>query len=170
MWEASRHNAWSGYVAVVLNVTTVVLIALTFIRARWLRWTLNLVAVLACMIFAIEVSSYEIEEKWRIRFEYVERNRDALTEGQRRASTADGANRVLGPILIGGYDAIVRCSVVLFLLGVTRFVRAKAILKRRRPVPDTVRQIFPANVTPSNDPNPYSPPPMTSTTVKSNDH
>ena len=30
MWEAARHNAWSGYVLLTLNIATAVLVAIAF--------------------------------------------------------------------------------------------------------------------------------------------
>lgn len=161
MWEAARHNAWSGYVPLTLNITTAVLVAVAFIRIGWLRWLLNLVVVLACVAFAIEYSSREIEEKWRLRYEYVEQHRDALTERQQAAGIADGANRTLGPILIGGFGAVARCSMVLVILGVARFVIA-TIGSSRRTASKAVEEQALGTTTPSDDPNPYSPPVTTS--------
>jgi len=129
IWESSRHNDWSYALPIVLNVGTVVLIAIAFVPIKWLRWTLNVFAVLAMGYFAIEYSSREIEEKWRIRSEWVQTNQDSLTENERSAVLADGANRVLGPILIGGQSTVFRAGIVLAVLAMVRFaiVRKKTV-------------------------------------------
>ena len=46
-------------------------------------------------------SSLEIEEKWRIRGDWVSAHSDAMTEEQSNVAIADGANRGLGPFLFG---------------------------------------------------------------------
>ena len=122
IWESSRHNDWSYTLPLVLNIGTAVLILLAFFPLKWLRWVLNVFAVLAMGYFAIEYSSMEIEEKWRIRNEWILTNQDSLTEKERSAGTVDAANRVLGPILIGGQSTFFRAGIVLMGLAIARMV------------------------------------------------
>ena len=79
IWESSRHNDWSYAVPLVLNIGTAILIVLAFVPIKWLRWSLNVFAILAMGYIAIEYSSMEIGEKWRIRNEWIKTNQDSLT-------------------------------------------------------------------------------------------
>jgi hypothetical protein len=122
VWETSRHNAWSYGLPLVLNIGTAIFIVLAFVPQKWLRWTLNLIALFAIGFFAVDYSSKEIEEKWRIRNEWIQSNHDSLTNKEHYAGTIDGSNRVLGPILIGGQSVVLRTVLVLTALGIVRFV------------------------------------------------
>ena len=158
IWESSRHNSWSFALPLILNIGTAILIVIAFVQPTWLRWTLNVFAVLAMGYFAIEYSSMEIEEKWRIRSEWGKANHDSLTESDRFAVTVDGANRVLGPILVGGKSAAIRAGLVLLGLAVSRFVlvRLRKILATKREAETT----FPPNDVDSTSDadNAYAPP------------
>lgn len=131
IWESSCHNDWSYALPLVLNIGTVVLIALALVPIKSLRWTLNVFAVLVMGYFAIEYSSKEIEEKWRIRNEWVQTNQDSFTEKEQSAVTVDGANRVLGPILIGGQSTVFRAGIVFAVLAMIRFAIVRKISRSR---------------------------------------
>jgi hypothetical protein len=122
IWESSRNNEWSFPLPLVLNIGTVVLVMIAFLPWKWIRWGLNVVVVIVMGYFAIEYSSMEIEEKWRIRSEWIKANQELLSENERSAGTTDGANRVLGPILTGSLAVAFRSVLVLMGLAICRVV------------------------------------------------
>lgn len=143
IWESSRHNDWSYALPLVLNIGTAVLIMFAFVPLKWLRWVLNVFAVLAMGYFAIEYSSMEIEEKWRIRSEWIKTNIDSLTDKERSAGTVDGANRVLGPILIGGQSAVFRAGIVLIGSAFARIVLVR--IRKTQPKKNVSKLTLPQN-------------------------
>ena len=72
---------------------------------------------------AFYFSCFEIEEKWRIRFEYEELAGSTLTQAQSDAIMADGANRIAGPIAGGIAAFLYLCLILLFLFSIRRIFR-----------------------------------------------
>ena len=105
MWETSRHNMWSGYTTSVLSCGIAGILLTALIPNRWIRRCGYLFVTLATAWIATEFASLEIEEKWRIRYAYTEKHRDVLSEDERFAVTVDGANRLVGPLIYGGFPA-----------------------------------------------------------------
>ena len=73
----------------------------------------KLLFLVALPIFASVASSLEIERKWQLRQEFAEENRESLTEDQAMAATADGANRTMGPVLMGDTHRFINLKKVL---------------------------------------------------------
>ena len=96
---------WSGYTTSVLSCGIAGILLTALIPNRWIRRCGYLFVTLATAWIATEFASLEIEEKWRIRYAYTEKHRDVLSEDERFAVTVDGANRLVGPLIYGGFPA-----------------------------------------------------------------
>jgi hypothetical protein len=101
IWESSRTNSWSWGYPTVLTISIVILIALSLVPQPTLRHVAKVLVILACGFATIKLSAREIEEKWSIRWDWAQRHENTLSDAEREALTADGANRALGPFLIG---------------------------------------------------------------------
>jgi hypothetical protein len=101
IWESSRTNSWSWGYPTALAVSIVILIALSFIPQPTLRHVAKVLVILACGFATIKLSAREIEEKWSIRWDWAQRHENTLSDAEREALTADGANRLLGPFSYG---------------------------------------------------------------------
>lgn len=99
VWETSRQNAWSFAYPTTFVVGILVLLGLCFIRNPICRRLLKVLALFTFSILAVFASSWEIEEKWRLRGAYADTH--PMTDKQWSALTVDGANRTLGPLIFG---------------------------------------------------------------------
>lgn len=156
IWETSRTNDWSFALPLILNIGTAVLVAIAFVPVKGLRWMLSAIAIVAMGCFATEYASMEIEEKWRIRSEWVRDHEDSLTENEMSAVSADGANRVLGPLLIGGFSVVTRAAIVLTGLALARLVVSRWLEFDQAKSRTTVSRL--EETDPIIVDNPYAPP------------
>lgn len=131
MWESSRHNGWSEPIPWLLQLGTIGLIIFAFLPHRWLRRLAYLTITLATVSAATQFSSLDIEEKWRIRFQYANDHQAELTEEELSAVTVDGANRLLGPIYFDTFPAIKRCTMVLVAILLAKLLLRALVVARR---------------------------------------
>lgn len=118
VWETSQTNSWSWGYPATLWLGAIVICALALIHKTWIRRSLTVTAILAFTFLATELSSHEIQEKWRIRGEWAKANKDQLTDTDRSALQADGANLALAPFFYGFRAMLlfVAVSVAVFFL------------------------------------------------------
>lgn len=123
VYQASRHNGWSGYFWISIFVGMVVLMALTMIRKSSWRISGNVVAIVAFAWLAYHFAVLENEEKWRIRLEWAELHRDRLTEKERFAMADRRAiNGPFGPVFSASSAIVtlVTTTVVIFMIRNSR--------------------------------------------------
>jgi hypothetical protein len=146
MWETSRNNAFSGQTTFVNLIAVMLLLLVAFIphRVFLLRWVMSAVIVLAAAWITTDYSSREIEEKWRIRYEYAKEHETELTEDERHAVTVDGANRLLGPLMFGAFATFKQCGIVLLVIFGFRYLTA--MMRRRDKTRNEVRDKEPADI------------------------
>lgn len=89
VWESSRTNDWSWAYPTFLPIAYTLLFAMSFIRRSWLRRSIKLIALFAFSFSATMLSSWDIEEKWRIRRSWAESQPDRMTEAVANALAAD---------------------------------------------------------------------------------
>lgn len=119
VWESSRENSFSWIYPAAMWSGVSVLIALSFVKHRWLRRIAKLAAIGCFSFFATIASGQEIQEKWRIRREWADLNPDKMTESGLDALYADGANLAFGP-LIFGFFAFLLFTTVAVVLSILR--------------------------------------------------
>lgn len=153
IWESSRTNSWSWGYPTVLTISIVILIALSFVPRPTLRHVAKILVIIACGFAATKLSFREIEEKWRIRTDWAERHNDTLSDAEREALTADGANRSLGPFLIGMQAVAWLTALCGVLCGLRRIVNSFGSRRSILDVPD-----MESPSPPIASPNPYHPP------------
>lgn len=151
IWETSRTNSLSWMYPTALWVGVGVLITLGFIKRPWLRRTGKLIAIAGFVFFATEFSAQEIQEKWRLRREWADRNPTQMTEDGLSALVADGANLTLGP-LKNGFQAFLLFAAVTIALAI---LRALIVSRRNGTVSGNGDQ---ASGPPEFSENPYHPP------------
>jgi hypothetical protein len=125
IWETSRQNDYSWILPVVLVGGVLILSLLNCIKSDPIRRIAKAVLLLAFSILALQASSAAITEKWRIRHAWGEENWEQLSEQEQNALTADGANLVMGPFLVGGANAFWLFGGVLVLSRIIRFTAKK---------------------------------------------
>lgn len=128
IWETSRHNDYSWMLPAVLCVGSTILILLNLIKKTSIRRILKVLFAIGFTYLALDASSAAIFEKWRIRQEWGEHNRESLTEEESRVLYADGGNLVMGPFIYGG-----RYSVLLFGGILVASSVGRRIIRRRHP-------------------------------------
>ncbi len=77
---------------------------------------MKIICALVFMVVAVQASFMGINEKWRIRHEWWRQHNDSLTERERSALVADGANLTLGPLILGGGRALLLFSITALVL------------------------------------------------------
>lgn len=124
MWETSRTNAFSGQTAMVNLIAIMLLLLVAFLpdRVYLVRWVINVAVVLGAAWISTEYASQEIDEKWRIRYEYADAHRTELTDDERLAVTVDGANRLLGPLMFGALATFRNCGIALLAIVGLRYL------------------------------------------------
>ena len=123
VWESSRWNAFSWCLpAVLVGAVFISLWACRMKSAGSRRFT-KLLFLVALPMFATLASSLEIERKWQLRQEFAEENGESFTEDQQMASVADGANRTMGPVIMGGFPGFL-IPFVIFIVAGDRRIRA----------------------------------------------
>lgn len=123
IYEASRHNGWSGYYWISIFVGMGVLMALTWIRNSSWRISGKVVSIVAFTWLAYHFAVLENEEKWRIRLEWAELRPERLTEEERLAMADRRAvNGPFGPVLSasGAGVTLVTTTVVIFMIRNSR--------------------------------------------------
>ena len=101
IWESSRTNAWSWVYPTVLWAGVGLLIALSLVRAGWIRRAAKITAIIGLSVVATEYAHRDIQEKWRIRGEWADAHPTLMTPADQEALTVDGANLTLGPLIYG---------------------------------------------------------------------
>lgn len=122
--NAARFNQYSWIMPLGLLVGAVVIIASARIQSIILRVVFMFLTTIAMLVVAVSGSDLAIREKWRLRHRWADNNVEILTDSQQQYLNADGANLVMGPILIGGFWAflVIGISMLLFaLLRMTTF-------------------------------------------------
>ena len=106
IWETSRQNKYTWMLPSVLAFGFVVLVLAAWIKKSDLRRVVKIFAFLGLSYLAMEASYWQIAEKWQIRHDWGEQNQALLSERDKNALIADGANLLMGPVLVGGKWAL----------------------------------------------------------------
>ena len=117
VWESSSHNDWSFAYPTVVFIGLVTLAGMCFIKKPAIRRILKVGTVVVFSVLAIRASELEITEKWRLRAQL--HDNPSLTEEEKIAIFADGANRIAGPIAGGGGAFVIFTGLLLS----ARFIR-----------------------------------------------
>jgi hypothetical protein len=117
VWESSRWNEFSWCLPAVLVGAVFISLWACRIKSDGSRRFMKILLLAALPIFATLASSAEIERKWQLRWEFSRQNRESLTEDQRMAATVDGANRVMGPVLMGGFPGFLIPFIIFIAIG-----------------------------------------------------
>ena len=127
IWESSRSNQYSWILPVILIGGFAWFLILTKVKFIAVRRVTKIISFLILIYVAMIASSMQISEKWRIRHEWGHANESTITDRERRALTADGANLVMGPMIYGGGGGFLVFSIALII---SSFVIRK---KKRNP-------------------------------------
>ncbi len=119
IWESSRDNVWSDTYWIAIAAGVAVLIACGFIPKRLFRWVAFCIFIAIFSYSAGELRFQEINEKWRIRHDWVEQNEGNLSDAQREISITDGANLILGP-LDAVFSAMIVFSATIAIIAIAR--------------------------------------------------
>ncbi len=98
IWESSCNNQYSWYLPLVLVVGFIIILSTSIIKNGVLRRFLKIFLFLLLCVMAIGASFIEIDEKWRIRHEWVQNN----SQDSVRQFNNEGANMLFGPFEFGG--------------------------------------------------------------------
>ncbi len=100
--ELSAHNGISWLYSRALVAGLFAVIALSFMKTRWIRRLGKLAVILLFSVMATHFANLEIQEKWRIRYEWATFHSSKMTDASfERLNFGDGANQSLGPFLFG---------------------------------------------------------------------
>lgn len=124
VWESSRSNSWSWAFPTVLGVGILSVVLASFIPRPILRQVTKVFLVMLCGGLAVEASSLQIQEKWRIRGEWAANNPDEMTQKGWAALAADGANLTMGPFLMGAL-VILTLSIICAIMFAIRWGNAQ---------------------------------------------
>ncbi|MEM9645581.1 MAG: hypothetical protein AAF989_11370 [Planctomycetota bacterium] len=155
IWESSRTNDYSWGYPAVLWAGVGVLIVLSLIRHDVLRRVLKVIAMGGLVMTAMEWSSSEIEEKWRIRREWADTHPAEMTEQGYEALTVDGANRLLGPLIDGAHAGLLFVGVAIALFVIRVAIRKRSTVTLSKTTEESEAKIA-ANLPTTG--NPYHPP------------
>lgn len=118
IWELSRTNQYTWILPCVLFAGAIAILLSSIIKNNIARRIVKLVFVLVFTYVALEASSMAIREKWRIRHEWGRQNEASLTDRERGALTADGANLTMGPLIYGGGYSLLIFGVALIVSSI----------------------------------------------------
>ena len=108
MMAASRNNDYSWLLPTVFVFGSIALLLLAWIKNAVVRRVFKVGIFITSLFLAIAAAAMEISEKWRIRDEWVEANKEHIADSQMNILIVDGANLALGPIIIGaGYGTLI---------------------------------------------------------------
>lgn len=100
--ELSARNSLSWLYSRVLVTGLFAVIALSFMKTRWIRRLGKLVVILLFSVMATQFANLEIQEKWRMRYEWAAFHSSKMTDASfEHLHFRDGANLSLGPFLSG---------------------------------------------------------------------
>jgi hypothetical protein len=128
VWESSRWNEFSWCLPAVLVGAVLISLWACRMKSAGSRRFTKILLLAALPIFATLASSVEIERKWQLRWEFSKLNWESFTEDQERAAIADGANRVMGPVIMGGFPGFLIPFVIFVVAGGRR---ARAVREER---------------------------------------
>ena len=129
IWEGSRHNQYSWLLPCILGLGFLGLLSTAWIKHTVLRRFAKTLLCFGLVVGAVQASYLEIVEKWRIRHEWADGNKEAISHRDQEALNADGANVVLGPIILGGKWSLLVFGPALFLSSflVRRLEKSRAV-------------------------------------------
>ena len=138
VWDSSRWNQFSWCLPTVLVGAVLISLWACRMRSAGSRWFAKILLLAALPILATLASSLEIERKWQLRWEFSKQNWELFTEDQERAAIADGANRTMGPVIMGGFPGFLIPFVIFIVVGGRR-ARAFRQDRRERTLHDGVK-------------------------------
>lgn len=117
VWESSRYNVWTWvcYGICIAGIVGVFKICRPPISGVKVLKTVALIGMTSFAAFL--VSGARTARKWEIRQNWVVTNMDLVTEEERSAAFADGANLIVGPHT----DAMITLFVLLFTAVISSF-------------------------------------------------
>lgn len=131
VWQSSRWNAFSWCLPVVLVGAVLISLWVCRMRSSQSRWLTSILLLIALPIVSTVASSLEIERKWKLRWEFTQQNWESLTEDQATAAIADGANRTIGPVVMGGFPGFL-IPFIIFIVAGERRMRAARQERRKQ--------------------------------------
>ena len=125
VWSSSANNIWAYAFPSLLVVGMLVVASLSLMQNTTAKKVTMILVSLGFAYACTEASFQSINEKWRIRHEWTEKNYDSLTERQKEISITDGANLIMAPPINGLFALLCFVGTIIFMSFIQRIRNPK---------------------------------------------